>query len=181
MSNRASVRQEALTEVALTPGETDARALRNALGRFATGVTVITAVADGVRAALTANSFSTVSLDPPLVLWSLKQQSPSMPTFRAADHFAVSVLDASQHELSLRFARPHPDKFAGVPITEGLGGCPLLDGALAHFECGVAHSLDGGDHRIFIGRVLRAAYRDGDPLVFAAGRFGRVTALDDPG
>ncbi len=173
------IRPTMLTPVPLAPGQSDERALRMALGRFATGVTVIsTAGCDGRLAALTANSFSTVSLDPPLVLWSLKRGSPSMPVFLESGHFAVSVLEAGQQELSMRFARSLPDKFEGVRTIAGIGGCPLIEDALAHFECAVEHSLDGGDHRIFIGRVLKAAYRDGEPLVFSAGRFGRIVEID---
>src|ERR1700694_1175818 len=114
----------------------DARDLRNALGTFATGVAIITTRDEGGRLfGLTGNSFSSVSLDPPLVLWSLSQRAPSLPAFRAATHLGVNVLGTEQHELALRSSRPHPNKFESVPHSLGEYGVPLIDGAAAHFEC----------------------------------------------
>ena len=150
----------------------DPRHLRHALGRFATGVTVITTrTIDDKLEGLTANSFSAVSLDPPLVLWSLRQNAPSLQSFRSAGYFAVSVLAADQCDLSRHFATPAEDKFASVAHGKGLGGCPVLQDALASFECSTEHNVVGGDHIIFIGRVHRATYRDGEPLIFSAGQY----------
>jgi flavin reductase (DIM6/NTAB) family NADH-FMN oxidoreductase RutF len=160
----------------------DPRALRNALGRFATGVTVVTTrCASGKLEGLTANSFSAVSLDPPLVLWSLRKAAGSLQSFAQAPHFAVNVLAADQHEVSTHFARSAPDKFASVAFDEGVGGCPVIQGALATFECSVETQVEGGDHIIFIGRVHRATYRDGEPLIFAGGAYCRAERLVLPG
>jgi len=160
----------AITEV-LLDGTHDSRQLRNALGRFPTGVTVITTQSDGKREGLTANSFSALSLDPPLVLWSIVRKSASLPGFLASGYFAINILAASQTDLSHRFATPHSDKFEGCQVEEGLGGSPLLAGTLASFECQTERTLDGGDHVLFVGRVLRVRYGDGDPLIFSAGRY----------
>ena len=150
----------------------DQRHLRHALGRFATGVTVITTrTTEGKFEGLTANSFSAVSLDPPLVLWSLRRNASSLPSFHDSGYFAVNVLGAHQCDLSRRFATPARDKFAGLPLNTGLGGCPLLHDTLASFECSTEHTVIGGDHIIFIGRVHRATYRDGEPLIFSAGQY----------
>lgn len=148
------------------------KALRSALGRFATGVTIITCVdGDGQRVGLTANSFNALSLDPPLVLWSLRRASPSLPAFEGATHFAVNVLAESQADLSRRFASQVADKFADGSWTAGLGGAPVLAGASAVFECETAARHDGGDHRLFIGRVLRLADLSVAPLVFHSGHY----------
>lgn len=164
----------AITEVTLD-GTHDARQLRNALGRFATGVTVVTTSAAGKREGMTANSFSALSLDPPLVLWSIVRRAPSLPNFLAAGRFAINVLHASQAALSHRFATPQKDKFEGVEIESGLHGLPLLPGALASFECRTEQAIDGGDHILFVGRVQRIRYAEGDPLIFSGGRY--CTAL----
>lgn len=166
------------TTIALD-GQHDSRALRHALGRFPTGVTVITAqCVSGRREGMTANSFAALSLDPPLVLWSINKNAPSLQGFLDAGHFAINVLAADQAGLSHRFATPQADKYAGVVFTEGLGGSPVLDGVLASFECRIENTVAGGDHLLFIGRVLRISYRDGDPLIFNAGRY--CTAVTMP-
>lgn len=158
---------------------TDGRELRRALGRFATGVTIVTTRApDGRCEGLTANSFSSVSLDPPLVLWSLDRRAPSLPGFEAAEHFVVHVLASHQQALSGRFATPAADKFAALPTRDGLGGCPLLADCLARFECSVHQRVLAGDHVVFIGRVERMFHRDGEPLVFCAGQYWTPTLLD---
>lgn len=150
----------------------DPRQLRSALGRFATGVTVITTRgASGKLEGLTANSFAALSLDPPLVLWSLNRRSPSLPGFQESGFFAVNVLSASQIDLSHRFATPSADKYEGLSFEVGLGGCPLLDNPLATFECETEVKVDGGDHVIFIGRVGRITLRDGEPLIFSGGQY----------
>ncbi|MGA0594721.1 flavin reductase family protein [Enterovirga sp. CN4-39] len=159
---------------------TDPKLLRQALGRFATGVTVITTRApDGKCEGLTANSFSAVSLDPPLVLWSLRLASPSLPSFKSSGAFVVNVLSSEQSTTSQHFATPRHDKFEDVAFSEGIGGCPMLDGSLAIFECRTESMIEGGDHMIFIGRVIQAHYREGEPLIFAGGRYGTHTPLED--
>ena len=149
----------------------DENHLRNALRCFATGVTVITTrTTSGKLEGLTANSFTAVSLDPPLISWSLRRTAPSFESFCAANHFVVNVLSAEQHALCRHFATPSSDKFADIPFADGLHGAPVLTGSLATFECGTETTFEGGDHLIFIGRVLHATYRDGEPLIFSAGR-----------
>jgi flavin reductase (DIM6/NTAB) family NADH-FMN oxidoreductase RutF len=156
----------------------DTPGLRQALGRFATGVAVIaTRTPEGKLEGLTANSFAAVSLDPPLVLWSLRRNAASLPHFARSGLFAVNVLSAEQRELSRHFATPSADKFAGVPHAQGQGGCPLVEGCLAWLECRVDSTVDGGDHLIFIGRVLRASFAEGEPLIFSAGQYWRTATL----
>ena len=165
----------------LLDGTHDPRQLRNALGRFPTGVTVITTRAPGgKREGLTANSFSALSLSPPLVLWSLVSKSASLPSFLASGHFAIHVLASSQQDISHRFATPSTDKFAGLAVEEGIGGSPLLPGVLAVFECSTERSQEAGDHVLFIGRVHRIRYRDGDPLIFNAGRYCTALPMRSP-
>jgi len=159
----------------------DPRHLRQALGRFATGVTIVTTCSpSGKLEGLTANSFSSVSLDPPLVLWSLQKRAPSLESFRSSGHFAVNVLGAHQHGHCQHFARPSVDKFQSVPHELGFGGCPVLDDCIATFECSTHDIIEGGDHLIFIGRVERAIYRDGDPLIFSSGSFCVPTLFQQP-
>lgn len=147
-------------------------ALRSAFGRFATGVTIVTCRdADGQPVGLTANSFSSLSLDPPLLLWSLRRESPSLAAFEAASHFVVNVLAESQVDLSRTFASRRADKFADGQWSEGLGGAPVLAGCAAVFECRTEQRLEGGDHRLFIGRVLRIADLSIAPLLFHAGHY----------
>ena len=153
----------------------DPRDFRNALGRFATGVTVVTTVAaDGARIGLTCNSFSSVSLSPALVLWSLSLRSPNLSNFLQAPHFAINILAADQQPISQRFAQPLADKFEGVPCTAGALGLPLIDQAAAQLECKNETRYYSGDHVIFIGHVLHYAYRDCAPLVFWSGRYASL-------
>ncbi|MFG1478791.1 flavin reductase family protein [Xanthobacter sp. V4C-4] len=151
--------------------EAERRALRRTLSCYATGVCVVTTRApDGEKVGLTVNSFASVSLDPPLVLWSLARTSPRLALFRGAAHFAVNVLSAAQVELCHRFSRPGADRFAGLDLDLGAGGAPLLPDCLATFECARHETVDAGDHLILIGRVLahrRAAA--GSALVFCDG------------
>ena len=169
----------ATTEV-LLDGTHDSRQLRNALGRFPTGVTVITTGAHGKREGLTANSFSALSLDPPLVLWSIVRKAASLPAFLGSGHFAINVLASNQPEMSHRFATPTADKFGGLDVEDGLGGSPLLPGALASFECATERTIEGGDHILFVGRVLRMRYSDGDPLIFSGGRYCTALPMRSP-
>ena len=153
-------------------GKHDARDLRNALGRFPTGVTVVTTRAPrGQLQGLTANSFAALSLEPALVLWSLNRSSPSVAGFRAAGYFAVNVLRASQADLSHRFATRRDNKFEGLGFDVGLAGVPVLRDMLATFECETVSVTEGGDHLLFIGRVHRVTYDHGDPLIFNAGKY----------
>lgn len=149
------------------------QSFRAALGRFATGVTIVTARADdGSLIGLTANSFNSVSLAPPLVLWSLSRQSQSLPVFHAGTHYAINVLGAPQRDLALRFASRGVDRWADVAYTEGASGAPLLDGAVAVFECFNRSRYEEGDHIIFVGEVERCTHRtDIPPLLYHGGQF----------
>lgn len=160
----------------MTQNPDTTRGLRNALGRFATGVTIVTALdPDGQPIGLTVNSFSAVSLEPPLVLWCLDKASHNLDAFRRASHHAVNVLAAGQVDLSNRFATWPVDRFAGLPWHPGSGGVPLLDGCCARFEVANETGHDGGDHTIFIGRVVR--FDDNPelaPLLFHAGDYRKL-------
>jgi len=146
---------------------------RLALGAFATGVTVVTARdASGQRFGLTANSFNSVSLSPPLVLWSLARSAGSMPAFARGSHYAIHILAADQRELAERFAAKDIDRFAGLPVTEGAGGVPILEGAVAVFECFNRSQYEEGDHVIFVGEVEHCRRQEGaQPLIFHGGRY----------
>lgn len=158
----------------------DPLALRVALSRFPTGVCVVTTLAPGGQPiGLTVNSFASVSLDPPLVLWSLRRSSPSLQAFQSARGFAINVLAADQHELSSRFARPITDKFADVRLASKDGEDPLIERAAAHFSCASWRHYDGGDHVIFIGRVLRFTISSAMPLAFVGGRYATVRERTD--
>lgn len=156
-------------DVAFADPREDLRAYRQSLGGFPTGITVMTAAHEGARVGLTANSFGSVSLDPPLVLWNLRTQSSSLPVYRAAGHFGVNVLAWHQQELSARFATPADDRFAGVPCTEGITGTPLLDGCAVQYECRLVHEFSTGDHIVLVGEVLRYRNFHRDPLIFFRG------------
>lgn len=149
----------------------DPRIFRKTLGCFATGVTVVTAQAEGHRVGVTANSFTSLSLDPPLILWNLVKTSSSYPVFEAASHFAVNILAQGQVDLSNRFARPGPDKFAGLELVEGQGGCLLLPETCATLQCVRERILDGGDHWILIGRVTAFESSDHAPLLYHRGAY----------
>jgi flavin reductase (DIM6/NTAB) family NADH-FMN oxidoreductase RutF/DNA-binding IclR family transcriptional regulator len=150
----------------------DARELRQVLGAFVTGVTVITTVdAQGKPHGLTVNSFSSVSLDPPLILWSQSLKAPSHPVFRDAERFVVNILADDQVDISNRFARGGADKFAGCEIDPGIGGVPLIRGSAAHLECVRMETFPGGDHLVFLGRVERIERTGRQPLVFGGGRY----------
>ena len=146
---------------------------RAALGMFATGVTIVTAVtAEGQPIGLTASSFNSVSLDPPLVLWSLASAAASLPAFRAGSHYAINILSAEQKSLAERFALKGADRWSGVSWDMGAGGAPLLHGAAATFECFNRSRYEEGDHVIFVGEVERCTWRPGAaPLLFHGGRF----------
>jgi 3-hydroxy-9,10-secoandrosta-1,3,5(10)-triene-9,17-dione monooxygenase reductase component len=150
----------------------DTKSYRRALGCFATGVTIITTRRpNGDCVGLTVNSFNSVSLDPPLILWSLSLYSQNLPAFQEASHFAVNILAADQVHLSNRFATSRPDKFDGVQFTFGAGGAPLIEGCAAYLECLQQYRHYGGDHIIFIGRVVDFVSTEREPLVFCGGDY----------
>ncbi|RXV65789.1 flavin reductase [Burkholderia stabilis] len=159
----------------------DPMQLRAAFGQFPTGVTVITTcAADGRKVGLTANSFSSLSLDPPLVLWSLRKIAPSRPDFIAASHFAINILAHDQIDLSRRFATPSADKFDGVCHVESdRGGVPCLDGASARFVCRNVGHYEGGDHLLFIGQIEQFDAFGKAPLVFHAGQYRAIADHPD--
>lgn len=146
---------------------------RAALGMFATGVTIVTArTASGQLVGLTANSFNSVSLAPPLVLWSLSRAAGSMSAFQAGSHYAINILGADQQDLARQFAAQGIDRFAGVQFDAGSTGAPLLHGAVATFECFNRSRYDEGDHVIFVGEVERCAHQAGaSPLLYHGGKF----------
>lgn len=158
--------------------EPESRRLRAALGRFATGVTIVTCLGDdGRRVGLTVNSFNSLSLEPPLVLWSLRRESPAAAAFGAAAHFAVNVLAQSQLALSRRFAARGADRFAEGEWLAGAHGLPVLGGAVAVFECEQVSQQVAGDHLLFIGRVLAFNEAALPPLLFQAGHYRQLGPL----
>ena len=156
----------------LPVGDLSPEDLRRALGRFVTGVTIVTCRDEhGAPIGLTANSFNALSLDPPLVLWSLRQASGTIAAFTQASHFAVNVLAADQVDLSRRFARPSSAKFDAGEWTDGQGGAPLLAGCVAVFECRRRSHHPAGDHVLFIGEVERIGGSASTPLVYHGGHY----------
>ena len=155
------------------PPSFSVREFRDALGMFATGVTIVTARnALGAPIGLTASSFNSVSLDPPLVLWSLSRAAASMQAFANGSHYAIHVLAADQKALAERFAARGVDRFSGVEHTPGISDAPLLAGAAATFECFNRSQYQEGDHVIFVGEVERCSHRAGvPPLLYHGGRF----------
>lgn len=157
----------------------DHEAFRRCLSQYATGVTIITTGGDGRPAGMTSNSFSSLSMTPPLVVWSIRRESRSFETFRNAGNFAVNVLSVKQLDLAKVFARSGADKFAGVSWEPGLGSSPILEGVVASLECARAGETDGGDHVMLMGRVERFRRYDRAPLLFAQGRYGRIYDVSD--
>ncbi len=150
----------------------DINGFRSALGRFATGITIVTAQPDDAPAiGLTVNSFNSVSLDPPLVLWSLNRQAHSLPIFSHVGHFGVSVLSAHQMDLSQRFASPIEDRFVGVDVFTSVTGAPLIQNSTAWFDCQCRHYYEGGDHLIFVGEVLAFGVSDLPALLYEGGKY----------
>jgi len=154
---------------------TNGGAFRRTLGEFATGVAVITTTVKGVSYGMTSNSFASVSLDPPLVLWSIRRESQSFAAFESCSHFAVNVLAGDQIELSQHFARSGPNKFESVRYANGRGDAPLLHGIAASFECRRTCAHEGGDHLILLGEVEAFSRYERAPLIFSKGRYA-VTA-----
>ena len=151
------------------------RALRDAMRSLATGVVIVTTRGDaGVPVGLTVNSFNSVSLQPPLVLWSIRLEAPSLSAFRSHGAFAVNILAADQRELAERFAARIPDRFNGVSWSEGYEGVPVLGGCLAALECRSYARHPGGDHEIHLGEVVNLTNRPGVPLIFQGGRYAAL-------
>jgi flavin reductase (DIM6/NTAB) family NADH-FMN oxidoreductase RutF len=157
----------------------DLRDFRNALGSFATGVTIVTTRGrQGEPVGLTVNSFSSVSLEPPLVLWSQSLYAQSLPSFQEASHFVVNVLAADQVELAKRFAGDHDNRFLDVQHIVPEHGAPVIAGCAAHFECRNEARYYGGDHIIFLGRVESYAHTGKPTLMFCRGRYMRGRPLE---
>jgi flavin reductase (DIM6/NTAB) family NADH-FMN oxidoreductase RutF/DNA-binding MarR family transcriptional regulator len=158
-----------------TQNEIDPKAFRRALGNFATGVTIITARApDGTNVGVTASSFNSLSMDPPLILWSSMKGTPSCKLFEEATHFAVNILSSDQMEMSNHFARQQKDKFSSVNWEPGLGGAPLFENTAGRFQCESYDKLDGGDHWIFVGKVVAFDDYGRPPLCFHQGSYSMV-------
>ncbi|AFT88409.1 p-hydroxyphenylacetate 3-hydroxylase, reductase component [Paraburkholderia phenoliruptrix] len=156
--------------IIMTQVSFDSQDFRRALGRFATGVAVVTARGSGsVPIGMTCNSFTSLSLEPPLVQWSIANNSRNYAPMCAATHFAVHVLDAGQRELCRQFSARDIDRFANVSLETGLHGLPLLQDYHARFECEVYARHEAGDHTIVVGRVLRLSHNEGEPLIFYCG------------
>lgn len=171
----ASLRSAAVAEAGAA---VDPLALRRAMGRFPTGVAVATTVdLDGAPVGITVNSVSSVSLAPPLVLWSIDLRASSLEAFRGSGVFALNLLPLGAADLCRRFSSRAPDRFAGVAHRRGPLGLPLLVGMLAHLCCRLWARYPGGDHEILVGEVLHAQYHEGEPLVFHQGQLARL----DPG
>jgi flavin reductase (DIM6/NTAB) family NADH-FMN oxidoreductase RutF len=157
----------------------DPREFRQALGCFATGITVVTTASrEAGMVGITANSFKSVSLDPPLVLFSLDRRAYSLAAFHSAGHFAINVLSKGQRHLSVIFATPLIDKWDNVHYELWDTGCPILTDTLANFECKTQHIYDGGDHLIFVGRVQKMRFAaDGEPLLFFRGGYRHMLGV----
>lgn len=153
------------------------RILRNALGAFATGVTVVTTKApDGKDLGRTANSFSSVSLDPPLILWSLSKTSSAFEAFKQSDFFAVHILSADQDSISGAFASSSVNPFDSMEVKRGHDEIPLIEDCAARFECKTTYQYEGGDHIIFVGEVIDFRHSSIPPLLFHGGRYGRLVS-----
>lgn len=151
--------------------------MRNAMGKFLTGVTIVTITqADGTPYGLTVNSFNSVSLDPPLVLWSLDNRNNNLQAFRDANGFVVNVMAASQADLCGKFASQAPNRFDGVIWEKGVSGHPVLNGCLASFDCRHWTEYEGGDHSIFIGEVISIKQQEGTPAAYFNGTLGHYNS-----
>jgi flavin reductase (DIM6/NTAB) family NADH-FMN oxidoreductase RutF len=149
--------------------------LRTAMGRFASGVAVVTTLADGQPAGMTVNSLTSVSLCPPVLLVCLAEDARSTEAVVSAGRFAVNVLSAHQRSLAVRFATRGADHFAGLPLVYEDHSVPVVPAALAHLECSTSEIRRIGDHVVVFGDVQRVCYSDGEPLAFHGGRFGGFT------
>jgi flavin reductase (DIM6/NTAB) family NADH-FMN oxidoreductase RutF len=158
-----------------TPSADNSRLLRDAFGRFATGVTVVTATSDEGLVGITVNSFSSLSLDPAMVLWSPAKNSNRFKFFAEPKHYAIHVLSVDQKDVCEGFAKS-AWSFDGLDYKLNAHGVPLIEGCLARFECAHVATHDAGDHAIVVGQVEHAEMRDGEPLAFFSGRYGRIDA-----
>lgn len=155
------------------PQKIDPRELRNCFGKFATGITVITSnTKNGKKIGLTVNSFSSLSIDPPMILWSLDNRSFNLEDLKEASHFAVNVLASDQMEISNNFASRAEDKFDGIEIFDGKNGMPILKDTVAYLECKNVNQYPGGDHTIFVGEVVNFEISNKKPLLYANGQYG---------
>ena len=157
----------------------DGPSLRRTMGRFATGVAVVTTGTESDPHGMTVNSLTSVSLDPPLVLVSLTKDSRTTQTVRNTATFAISILSVRQEQLALRFARRGEDHFEGLPLEYEHHDVPVVPGALAHVECVIESEVLAGDHVLYLGKVVRTCDRDGEPLAFYSGKFGEFAASGD--
>jgi flavin reductase (DIM6/NTAB) family NADH-FMN oxidoreductase RutF len=161
---------------AITTNAVDPRFFRDVLGSFPTGVIVVTTVDElGKPVGLTASSFNSVSLNPPLILWSLSLKAPSLRAFRASDYFAINILSSEQQPLSKIFSTPAENKFENVNFKSGYGGVPILKDTVAHMVCRTYARYPGGDHEIYVGEVLEIEDRKHAPLVFHRGSFHQLS------
>ncbi|MBT9475220.1 flavin reductase family protein [Polaromonas sp.] len=160
-------------------GEVDPMLLRRAFGSFATGITIVTTTdADGQPVGLTANSFTSVSLDPPLVLFCLDRNSSNLERFQRSSAFGINVLSSDQQELSSRFVKRGEDRFHGISWELRATGVPVIEGAAATFECVTHTTFDGGDHLVFVGRVRRFDFdAERNPLLYFQGRYRQIADL----
>ncbi|MEO9683896.1 MAG: flavin reductase family protein [Tateyamaria sp.] len=165
--------QDPIQPTVFSPDESTSRQLRDAFGKFATGITVITAHSADGPVSIVANSFASVSLDPALVLWSVDRTSRRFPYFEAADHYAIHVLAAEQQDLCTQVSRD-VHALGAVAHTLNADGVPLIDHCLARFECRRVAAHDAGDHIIIVGQVQRTEMRDGAPLTFYGGQIGPI-------
>ena len=155
--------------------------LKDAMSRFATGVTVVTTHHDGADYGMTCNSFNTVSLNPPLVMWCIRKTSQSHAAFTAGEGYTVNILGATQHALAMKFTQgSHEQRFSDVAISRGLQLKPRIDGAVAWFDCTLEHTVSAGDHDILVGRVNAVGTGHGAGLVYAQRQFGTITELVVP-
>ncbi len=160
-------------EAVVTP---DDRHFRDVFGHFATGVTIITAMDGDEPVGMAANSFTSVSLDPPLVLFCVAHSSSTWPRIQAAGTFAINILGEHHEELSRLFAQRDADRFGSTPWHQGVSGSPVLDEAIAYVDCSFEAEYPGGDHMIIVGRVLDLDMRDdARPLLFYKGTYGRIS------
>ncbi|MCF6221340.1 MAG: flavin reductase family protein [Robiginitomaculum sp.] len=156
----------------------DKAEFRKTLGQFATGVTIVTTLDKaGEAVGVTASSFNSLSMKPPMILWSLDKSAYSLPAFEHTKHFNVHVLGSGQDALSNCFAKPGTDKFDGIKTSKGLGGVPILPEYSALFECKTAHHYAGGDHIIIVGEVLKFSRNNTTPLVFHGGQYAGIGNL----
>lgn len=165
-----------ITQVKCMSAPQDPRAFRNALGQFATGVTVVTTTdTDGRKVGMTANSFSSVSLEPMLVLWSVAKTSNSFDVFNETEHFNIHILNSEQKDLSNHFAsKDIADRFADIEHSTGHGGSPLLTDYSAVFQCDIEARYEGGDHIILVGRVVEFDNKEKAPLLFHCGQYAEL-------